>query len=218
MSKNLIITIALMLTLVSTNTSFGQMKQETKRESFIAKEAMLKSGMRYLWDDHVLWTRNVILCLVDSLPGSNQAIKRLLQNQVDIGNAFKPYYGEEAGNKLTKILYEHINLSAEVVKDAKSNNTLALVEANKKWYANADALSVFFNNANPNWTLVDMKMMMYYHLKLTTDEATLRIKKDYDGDIIAYDKIHIEIQKMADVFADGIIMQFPGKFKAHSKK
>ena len=119
---------------------------------------------------------------------------------------------------MTQILNAHINLSAEVVKAAKANNTLALVEANKKWYANADELSVFFNNANSDWALADMKMMMYYHLKLTTDEAMLRIKKDYDGDVIAYDKIHIEILKMADMFAEGLIRQFPGKFKAHGNK
>ena len=182
------------------------------------KATNLKTGMRYLWEDHVMWTRNVILCLVDSLPGTNQAIKRLLQNQVEIGNAFRPYYGDEAGNKLTQLLTAHINLSAEVVKDARADNTLALVEANKRWYANADDLSTYFNFLNPEWTVADMKMMMYYHLKLTTDEAVLRIKRDYDGDIIAFDKIHVEILKMADVFSEGIIKQNPAKFKGHSGK
>src|ERR1035437_5632774 len=64
----------------------------------------LKTNMRKLWEDHVTWTRNVILCLVDELPGVDQAVKRLMQNQTDIGNAIKPYYGEEAGKKLTEML------------------------------------------------------------------------------------------------------------------
>ena len=137
-----------------------------------------------------------------------------MQNQVDIGNAVKPYYGNDAGNKLTELLKMHIGISADVVKSAKAGNKTALDTANKKWYANADEISAFLSTANPYWALADMKMMMNDHLKLTTDEAVQRIKKDYNADIIAYDKVHEEILKMSAMLADGIIKQFPEKFKA----
>jgi hypothetical protein len=165
----------------------------------------LKIGMNILWEEHVSWTRNVILCLVDELPGADQAVKRLMQNQADIGNAVKPYYGEEGGNKLTALLKEHIAISADVVKSAKAGNKTALDFANKKWYANADDISSFLSKANPNWTLADVQMMMNDHLKLTTDEAVQRIKKKYDADVLAYDKVHEEILKMSAMLADGII-------------
>jgi hypothetical protein len=184
---------------------------------FYAKSE-LKLDMRKLWEDHVMWTRNVILCLVDRLPGKDQAVNRLLQNQVDLGNAIKPYYGEEAGKKLTDLLYPHITIAAEVVNAAKAGNTAALDEVNKKWYANADEISEFLNTANPNWGLEEMKMMMHEHLKLTTDEAVQRIKKDYDADVIAYDKVHQAILKMSDMLADGIVKQFPEKFTIRSTK
>lgn len=184
---------------------------------FYAKSE-LKLAMRKLWEDHVVWTRNVIFCLVDRLPGKDQAVNRLLQNQVDLGNAIKPYYGEEAGKKLTDLLYPHITIAAEVVNAAKANNTAALDEANKKWYANADEISEFLSKANPNWGLEEMKMMMHEHLKLTTDEAVQRIKKDYGADVIAYDKVHEAILKMSDMLADGIVKQFPEKFALRSTK
>lgn len=178
----------------------------------------LKDNMRKLWEDHVTWTRNVILCLVDGVPGADQAVNRLMQNQVDIGNAVKPYYGDDAGNKLTELLKAHIAISADVVKSAKAGDKTALDSANKKWYANADEISSFLSTANPNWALADMKMMMNDHLKLTTDEAVQRIKKDYDADIAAYDKVHAEILKMSDMLADGITKQFPEKFKSSDTK
>jgi hypothetical protein len=184
---------------------------------FYAKSE-LKLAMRKLWEDHVVWTRNVIFCLVDRLPGKDQAVNRLLQNQVDLGNAIKPYYGEEAGKKLTDLLYPHITIAAEVVNAAKAGNTAALDEANKKWYANADEISEFLSTANPNWGLEEMKMMMHEHLKLTTNEAVQRIKKDYDADVIAYDKVHEAILKMSDMLADGIVKQFPEKFTISSTK
>ena len=173
----------------------------------------LKIVMNKLWEDHVTWTRNVILCLVDGLPGADQAVKRLMQNLVDIGNAVKPFYGDDAGNKLTELLKVHIAISADVVKSAKAGNKIALDSASKIWYANADEISAFLSNANPNWALADMQMMMNHHLKLTTDEAVQRIKKNYDADIIAYDKVHEEILKMSAMLADGIIKHFPKKFK-----
>ncbi len=173
----------------------------------------LKIAMNKLWEDHVTWTRNVILCLVDGVPGADQAVKRLMQNQTDIGNAVKPYYGDDAGNKLTELLKAHIAISADVVKSAKAGNKIALDSANKKWYANADEISAFLSKANPNWALADMQMMMNDHLKLTTDEAVQRIKKNYDADVVAYDKVHDEILKMSAMLADGIIKQFPDKFK-----
>lgn len=178
-----------------------------------SKSEALRIDMRKLWEDHITWTRNVICCLVDGLPGADQAVKRLMQNQTDIGNAVKPYYGEAAGAKLTELLSAHIAISADVVKAAKAGNSAALDEANKRWYANADAISTFLSGANPNWTLADLKTMMNNHLKLTTDEAVQRIKKDYDADVMAYDKVHDEILQMSDMLSDGIIKQFPDKFK-----
>jgi hypothetical protein len=187
-------------------------------EAEFSAKSELKLAMRKLWEDHVVWTRNVIFCLVDRLPGKDQAVNRLLQNQFDLGNAIKPYYGEEAGKKLTDLLSPHITIAAEVVNAAKANNTAALDEANKKWYANADEISEFLSKANPNWGLEEMKMMMHEHLKLTTDEAVQRIKKDYDADVIAYDKVHDAILKMSDMLADGIVKQFPEKFALRSSK
>jgi regulatory protein YycI of two-component signal transduction system YycFG len=204
-----IVTLLLLAVFISGNLFGQKMKMETSS----AAADQLRTNMRKLWEDHIIWTRNVICCFVDDLPGADQAVKRLLQNQDDIGNAIKPVYGEAAGNKLTALLHDHITISADVVKAAKASDNTALDAANKKWYANADEISQFLSNANPNWKLEDMEKMMHDHLKLTTDEAVARIKKDYDSDVAAYDKVQNEILEMSDMLSDGIIKQFPAKFK-----
>jgi len=184
----------------------------SKSPTVSAPAVMLKSSMRKLWEEHVAYTRNVILCLVDEVPGTEQAMKRLMQNQVDLGNAFKTYYGDAASSKLTELLYAHVSITAEVIKTAQGEDSAMKDEANKKWYANADEIAVFLSGLNPNWPLGDLKMMMSEHLKWTADEATQRINQNYDADIIAYDKVHNEILKMSDMLSDGIIKQFPDKF------
>ena len=219
-SSLLIVSLIFLFSYSSCSSNDGTKETTKDKSSMVSEMPMaenkshdLKIAMNKLWEDHVTWTRNVILCLVDELPGADQAVKRLMQNQVDIGNAVKPYYGDDAGNKLTELLKAHIAISADVVKSAKAGNKTALDSANKKWYANANEISAFLSKANSNWALADMQMMMNDHLKLTTDEAVQRIKKDYDADIIAYDKVHEEILKMSAMLADGIIKQFPEKFK-----
>jgi len=177
-----------------------------------SKSEQLRMAMHKLWEDHIVWTRNVILNIMDDLPGTEQAVNRLLSNQDDIGNAVKPFYGDAGGKELTRLLREHITTAADLLKAAKTGNNSAFDAANKKWFVNADEISNFLSKANPNWKLADMKKMMHDHLTLTTDEAVARLKKDYAADVKAYDKVHNEILMMADMLTDGIIKQFPGKF------
>ena len=49
------------------------------------KFAKFNADMRLLWSDHALWTRNVIVNVIDDLPGTTEAVNRLLKNQDDIG-------------------------------------------------------------------------------------------------------------------------------------
>lgn len=174
----------------------------------------LRTDLRKLWEDHAMYTRNVILNIIDNLPGTDEAVIRLLQNQVDIGNAIKPIYGADAGNKLTELLKEHIVIAADLLKAAKANNDTDFKAINTKWYKNADDIATFLSSANQKyWPLDGMKKMMHDHLDLTTQEAVARLKKDYEADITAFDKARAELMEMSDMLAVGIIKQFPEKFK-----
>ena len=176
--------------------------------------AQLRTDLRKLWEDHAMYTRNVILNIIDDLPGTDEAVSRLLQNQVDIGNAIKSIYGSEAGNKLAELLKEHIVIAAELLKAAKANNDAGFKTINTKWFKNADDIATFLSSANQKyWPLDGMKKMMRDHLDLTTQEAVARLKKDYKTDIKAFDKARAELMEMSDMLAMGIIKQFPEKFK-----
>lgn len=178
------------------------------------QQLALRNAMRKLWEDHITWTRVFIISAVADLPDKGPATDRLLQNQVDIGNAIKPYYGDAAGEKLATLLKEHITTAAEVVTAAKAGDTAKMQDANTRWFANADAIAAFLSGANPkNWPSGEMKTMMHDHLNLTTAEVQARLKGDWAADIAAYDRVHEQILHMADMLSDGIIKQFPKKFK-----
>jgi hypothetical protein len=169
--------------------------------------------MRKLWEDHITYTRNYIISALAGLEDSNAVAQRLLSNQDDIGNAIKAYYGGAAGDKLAALLRDHIMIATEVVKAAKMGNTDELTKAQAKWNANADDIAVFLSGANPNWAKKDLTDMLYKHLELTTGEVVSRLHKDWTGDIAYYDKGHMHMLMFADVLTDGIVKQFPDKFK-----
>lgn len=68
-------------------------------------------------------------------------------------------------------------------------------------------------NSHALLTLVEMRSMMHEHLSLTTAEAVARLKGDWAADIAAYDKVHEQILKMADMLSMGIVKQNGPKFK-----
>jgi hypothetical protein len=173
-----------------------------------------RNDMRKLWEDHTTWTRLAIISLVDDLPDQEASVGRLLQNQDDIGDAVKPFYGEAAGDQLAALLRDHIVTAADIIAAAKANDTAGVDEASARWSANADDVAVLLNSANPDqWPVDHMKQMMREHLDLTLAEAVARLSKDYDADVAAYDAIHVQILGMADMLSLGIINQFPKAFK-----
>ena len=174
--------------------------------------------MRTLWaGDHIVWTRCVIVSaatLPDGvLPDTGDTIQRLLQNQTAIGDAFKPFYGEAAGDELTALLETHINTAAELILAAKAGDEAAAADASARWYANADEIAAFLNGLNPeHWPLGTVEGLLETHLDLTLEEAVARLNADYPGDIAAYDRVHAQILTLADALSAGIIAQFPQKF------
>lgn len=173
----------------------------------------LRADMRKLWEDHIAWTRNYIISNLANLDDAKLVADRLMKNQDDIGNAIKPVYGEEAGKKLASLLREHIQLAVEVLNAAKANKKENLETASKKWYTNADEIADFLSGANPNWPKETLKDMLYKHLEYTTGEAVSRLKKDWAADIEFYDKNHEHMLMLSDALVDGIIKQFPSKFR-----
>jgi hypothetical protein len=178
-----------------------------------AKAAALSASMARLWEDHIVWTRMVIVDFAAGLPDLKAAEARLLRNQADIGNAIKPYYGTAAGNTLTRLLRTHILEAVPVLQAAKDGDKTALKTALTAWYANGHQIAAFLSKANPQaWPLSMTTSMMKRHLDLTTQEAVARLQGHWTADIASYDRVHTEILQMATMLSSGIISQFPNRF------
>jgi hypothetical protein len=174
----------------------------------------LRSDMRKLWEDHITWTRLYIVSVAAGLPDKDQTAQRLLQNQVDIGNAIKPFYGDAAGTKLAELLKEHILGAADLLAAAKAGDQAGIAKQKARWSKNGDDIAVFLAGANPkHWPEAAMKAEMKMHLDLTLKEALDRFAGKYAEDIKDYDEVHAHILRLADTLTNGIAAQFPAKVK-----
>jgi hypothetical protein len=178
------------------------------------EELAFRNDMRVLWEDHVTWTRLAVISLLGNTPDTSATVGRLLQNQTDIGNAIKPFYGDAAGNALTDELRKHILIAADLIAAAKAGNADQVAAQQARWHQNAEDIAALLNSVNPEfWSQDAVLAMLDEHLRLTTDEVVARLQGNWAADVASYDRIHHHALGMADTLWTGIIEQFPKRFR-----
>ena len=202
----------------------------------------VRLALRQLWTDHIQWTRGYIIEAVDQSlsphvadvaynpigdlatalgaidlrSATDAAAVRLLKNQEDIGDAIKPYYGDDAGNGLTRLLKEHIVIAVGLVENAKSGDNDAFAQNDKKWDDNIREIARFLAGANPAWPEADVYDLLNQHLQLTKGEVMARLTKNWAADVKASDDLLAEAMVIADTLYDGLVAQFPDRFETRA--
>lgn len=200
LNRNRLVLMTAFLLLVP-NVMYGATKME------------FQDAMRRLWSDHVAYTRLFIVSAVAGSADKDATTQRLLQNQADIGNAVAAFYGQEAGNKLTALLKEHILIAANIVAAAKAGDNAKVTSENKKWHDNATDIAKFLHGANPkHWPEATLQTALFAHLDQTLNEATNQLKGNYAASIKDYDQAMSHMLMVADTLSSGIEAQFPAKF------
>jgi hypothetical protein len=185
-----------------------------RHSTMTPKALAFHDGMRALWEAHGTWTERAIVDFVGGLPDTQLVIGRLLQNQTDIGNAVKPYYGAKAGNELTALLKGHINAAVALLEAAKSGDSSATARAKSAFYANGTKVARFLDAANPrHWSLRAMETMMTIHLNQVVALAVDQLEGHYSEAISLYNVYIGHILDMADMLSSGIMQQFPAQFR-----
>ena len=175
-------------------------------------EVNLLKAMNLAWEQHIMWTRMLLISIAENLKDLDATQTRLLQNPKDIANIFRKYYGNTIANTIENLLTEHLVIGKDLIVALKNNNQALAKVLNDKWYKNADSMADFFSRINPFYNREEVRQMFYRHLQLTSDEVSARLKENYTADIKAYDMVQREILNMSQFFVDGIVRQFPDLF------
>lgn len=159
-----------------------------------------KLRSRYLWNDHISYTRNAIISLIAELPDVDAVSARLMKNQEDIGTFISPYYSVDQVSALVDLLKQHIAIAADVVNGVEG--------AKLKWEMNGNDVVNYMSQMNRMfWPVSVTKPLWTSHMDLTIAEIDARKQKNWTTDITSYDSGHAVISDFADIFASGIIYQ-----------
>jgi hypothetical protein len=82
-------------------------------------ELEIRNTMRLLWEQHVYWTKTAITSLINNSSDLETVLARLLRNAPEMGNALKPFYGEQIGDQYSALIKEHLVIAADLVNAAK---------------------------------------------------------------------------------------------------
>ena len=59
--------------------------------------------MNLVWEQHIMWTRMLLISIAENLKDLEATQNRLLRNPKDIAAVFRPYYGNSVASESQKL-------------------------------------------------------------------------------------------------------------------
>lgn len=178
-----------------------------------------RMDQRTIWARYLWRLRNYITSALHN--GEDLAVveEQLFQNIDEIGDSVRPYYGLVASKQLAQYMRSFVLTVLDIVQTLKKGGNIdALV---KKVDTELDDFANFAQKANPqNWPAETVKAIFGKVLQAWIEQVRARVSKNWPADIEAVDTAHRIIlagqydgtPAFSDIFAKGIIMQFPDRF------
>lgn len=170
--------------------------------------AELNRELRMLWSQHVYRTRFFIISTAADLGDLQFVTKWLLENPGDFAAVFRRFYGRAVAEEFKKLFTSHLMIAGDLVNALKNGDTAKADAEREKWYENADEIADFLSIINPCQSREKWIKLMHGHLKMTENEAALRLAGRFPEDIAEFNSIEQEALKMADYMTEGFVCQF----------
>ena len=158
------------------------------------------------------WTYATVAAFAADTPGLGATLDRLLQNQTDLGNAIKPFYGKKAGNALTKLLRPTSPTPCPCSRPPRPGTRPHCTTRSPPGRPTPGTSRTSSRPRTHTGAGHEMRMMMVTHIDQTVAYAAAQLTGHYARSIRLYGHAEQHMLRMADMLSDGIIAQFPRRF------
>ena len=167
----------------------------------------LKLQMRRLWIDHSIWIRQFIVDFLGDFPSIDYTIDRLLKNQDQMGNCFRPFFGDMAADNLILLLREHITIAIDLLKAIKSVDTNS-IQLEEQWIKNSEDISILLATIVPYYSKDELMDMFSTCMIMTKYQFIARMDGDYNADIMYFDMGMHHIVMISDYLSNGLLEEY----------
>lgn len=186
-----------------------------------------RMDQRTIWARYLWRLRNYLVSALTPGDGAdiNVVEEQLFQNIDEIGDSVRPYYGLVASKKLSQLMRSFVLTVTDIIQSLKQGKSID--ELTAKYNTELKEFAIFLESTNPNnWTADVVEQIFGKVLQAWIDEARARVTKNWPADIEAVDTAHRIIlagqddgtPAFSDVFAKGVILQFPDRFTEASSE
>lgn len=162
----------------------------------------VKETARKLFTDHAMYIKFYIESFGNNLKDVDVITARLLKNQDEIGEFVRPIVGEENGNKLAKLLREHIMASIGALKAMKSGDVKQVNDAEKVVFANSKEVATLLSSFNPKILPLEAMIREFsHHNEYILQIATLCKEGKYEEEVKTFDAYFNHMITFSDMIA-----------------
>ena len=177
------------------------------------KSVDLRLAVRDLLVGHIFWTRAAMIATRRGDSASARvADQKARENARAIGQAFVPFYGQQAGDKLSTLFGGHYagirQYEAAAFAASETRRKAAVAVIGK----NADELAGLLSSANPNLPRDTVRSLLGGHAGHHVAAIEAIAKRDAAREAAVWDQMRVHIYMIADAISGAVVKQFPDKF------
>ena len=177
-----------------------------KSEIHIVKVHGLET-MRKLFTDHAVFTKMYSASFIDGTGDYPFIAKRLLENQVEIGNYMSKWIGKAGGDAVANLLTEHIKVAVKVLETLKRERgvTLAVKQAIAELYTQGSAVARGLSDLSNKLPFDILNHEFHKHNVHVVTFSSQHFMGKYEEEIVTYDAYYTHMLSFSDLLYAGLI-------------
>jgi len=158
-----------------------------------------------VWIHFATWIREYLASIYAGFGNQEAVMQRLNRISTEFGNIFGIVFGVHVTEKYINLISDFIKILESFVTAQINGDANAVNEYTKQLYNNADQSAAFLSQINPYWQENEWKSLLYEFIRLTIQESSTLLDKEYTKNIDVFDKILSHTSEIGDYYSQGLL-------------